>query len=81
MTVDRRVKTYQSDLSLERENLGLLGLKSDLFHILRRNYTGTGHELSPTSGADCIIKSISPGLPGAAPPGWEAAVLVSVPGP
>ena len=44
MTVDRRVKTYQSDLSLERENLGLLGLKSDLFHILRRNYTGTGHE-------------------------------------
>ena len=39
----------------------------------RRGVTGRAHGLSPTLTADSII-------PGTAPPGWEAAVLVSVQG-
>ena len=40
-------------------------------------FTWTGHGLSPTFTADCTITSSSPGLPSAASPGREAAVLVS----
>ena len=40
-------------------------------------YTGTGHGLSLTFRAH----SISTISPGAVTPGWEAAVLVNVPGP
>ena len=58
-------------------------LIAHLVRIVTRQGAGgvcawTGHGLSPTFSADCIIPS--PGL-GAAPPGREAAVLVSVPGP
>ena len=42
-------------------------------------YTWSGHRLSHTFTADSYIP-ISRGLSGAVPPGWEAAVLVSVPG-
>ena len=65
-----------------------VGLGTDILAILVRVvtgqdgggvYTGTGHGLSPTFRADCITLTIPvPGLRGTAPPGWEAAVLVSV---
>ena len=75
------------DAGLGASEVGMVtDLIAHLVRVVTRQGAGgvfawTGHGLSPTFTADCIIYCISvivsPGIPGAAPPRREAAVLVS----
>ena len=66
---------------------GVVGLETNVQAVLvgvmthrpHRGVTWSGHGLSPTLTAD--NRTESPGHRGAVPPGREAAVLVSLPGP